>query len=78
MVGLTYVDLLNAQLVTTTLTTYKVKSIQKKYLNYADFVKKNPKPLTTYSMNAHASSKHDLIFCTTNPLSTHLTGTLTI
>ena len=60
-------DLLNAQLDTIISTTCKAKSTPKMYLNYADFVKKNQKPLTTYSMNAPAFNKLALTFYTINP-----------
>ena len=60
-------DLLNAQLDTIISTTCKAKSTPKMYLNYADSVKKNQKPLTTYSMNALAFNKLALTFYTINP-----------
>ena len=66
MAELVYVGLLNAQPATTTSTTYKAKFTLRRYQNYADSVKKNLKPLTTYSMNAPAFNKRDLTSCTIN------------
>ena len=57
----------NAQLVITTSTTYKAKSTLRTYLSYADSVKKNWKPLTTYSMNVPVFNKLASIFYRINP-----------
>ena len=54
-------DLLNAQLDTIISTTCKAKSTPKMYLNYADSVKKNQKPLTTYLMNAPQQARFDIL-----------------
>ena len=53
----------------------KAKYTLKTSLSYADSVKWNQKPLTTYSMNVHAFSKPGFMFYTTNPSVTHLIGT---